>query len=231
MPPVISTIVMLRLFARRQRASMSAYFTNSLTSPSGLGLLASPPATGLPGRAARGPVAPRKMACRPPVGNALAVQGYRLALGGQPGRCPVLIGGGHGRQDARPCSARRPVALLRSRRLDLRLFCFGFCLLCVRCSRRSRHSREVLELTWTNLTLKRASSASRPSGEWSDVDYDVLCEGAVVGRIFKSAAAPVGTPWMWMLAYGQHEDRTPIYGYEPTREAAMAAFAKSWRRE
>jgi len=23
----------------------------------------------------------------------------------------------------------------------------------------------------------------------------------------------------------------PIYGYEPTREAAMAAFAKSWRRE
>jgi hypothetical protein len=26
-------------------------------------------------------------------------------------------------------------------------------------------------------------------------------------------------------------NRTPIYGYEPTREAAMAAFAKSWRRE
>jgi hypothetical protein len=28
-----------------------------------------------------------------------------------------------------------------------------------------------------------------------------------------------------------HEDRTPTHGYEPTREAAMAAFAKSWRRE
>ena len=41
MPPVISTIVMLRLFARRQRASMSAYFTNSLTPPTGLGLLTS----------------------------------------------------------------------------------------------------------------------------------------------------------------------------------------------
>jgi hypothetical protein len=27
------------------------------------------------------------------------------------------------------------------------------------------------------------------------------------------------------------EDRTPTHGYEPTREAAMAAFAKSWRRE
>jgi hypothetical protein len=40
MPPVISTIVMLRFFARRQRTSMSAYFTNSLTPPSSLGLLA-----------------------------------------------------------------------------------------------------------------------------------------------------------------------------------------------
>jgi hypothetical protein len=33
------------------------------------------------------------------------------------------------------------------------------------------------------------------------------------------------------LAFGHHEDRTPTCGYEPTREAAMAAFAKSWRRE
>jgi len=33
------------------------------------------------------------------------------------------------------------------------------------------------------------------------------------------------------LALGQHEDRTPTQGYEPSREAAMAAFAKSWRRE
>jgi len=39
------------------------------------------------------------------------------------------------------------------------------------------------------LTLKRAS-ASRLSGEWSDDDYDVLAEGAVVGRIMKAAAAP-----------------------------------------
>jgi hypothetical protein len=25
--------------------------------------------------------------------------------------------------------------------------------------------------------------------------------------------------------------RWPTHGYEPTRESAMAAFAKSWRRE
>ena len=68
------------------------------------------------------------------------------------------------------------------------------------------------------LILKRAS-ASRLSGEWNDDDYDVLADGAVVGRIMKAAAAPVGTPWLWTLAYGHHEDRTPIYGYEPTREA------------
>ena len=80
------------------------------------------------------------------------------------------------------------------------------------------------------LVLKRAS-ASRPSGEWNDDDFDVLADGVVVGRIMKAAAVPVGMSWMWTLAFGYHEDRTPTHGYEPTREAAMAAFAKSWRRE
>jgi hypothetical protein len=80
------------------------------------------------------------------------------------------------------------------------------------------------------LILKRAS-ASRPSGEWDDDDYDVLADGVVVVRIMETAAAPVGQPWMWTLAFGYHEDRTPTHGYAATREAAMAAFAKSWRRE
>jgi hypothetical protein len=30
---------------------------------------------------------------------------------------------------------------------------------------------------------------------------------------------------------GARRRRTPTHGYEPTPEAAMAAFAKSWRRE
>jgi hypothetical protein len=63
------------------------------------------------------------------------------------------------------------------------------------------------------LILKRAT-ASRPSGEWNDDDYDVLADGAVVGRIFKANAAPVGSPWMWTLDFGHHEDRTPTHGYE-----------------
>jgi hypothetical protein len=53
----------------------------------------------------------------------------------------------------------------------------------------------------------------------------VVADDEVVGHIYKANAALVGSPWMWTLAFGQHEDRTP------TREAAMAAFAKSWRRE
>ena len=35
------------------------------------------------------------------------------------------------------------------------------------------------------LVLKRAS-ASRPSGEWNDDDFDVRADGAVVGRITAS---------------------------------------------
>jgi hypothetical protein len=36
---------------------------------------------------------------------------------------------------------------------------------------------------------------------------------------------------LWTLAFGHHEDRTPTHGYESTPDAAMAVFAKSWRRE
>ena len=80
------------------------------------------------------------------------------------------------------------------------------------------------------LILRRAS-ASRLSGQWNDDDFDVLAHGVVVGRIFKVHAAPEGSPWMWSLAFGQHEDRRPTHGYAATREAAMSAFAKSWRRQ
>jgi hypothetical protein len=80
------------------------------------------------------------------------------------------------------------------------------------------------------LILKSASN-SRPSGEWNEDDYDVVADGLVVGRIMKAAAVPVGMSWMWTLGYGYHEDRTPIHGYAASREAAMSAFAKSWRRE
>ena len=71
----------------------------------------------------------------------------------------------------------------------------------------------------SGLILKRAS-ASRPSGESSDDDFDVLADGAVVGRIFNANAAPVGSPWMWTLIFPHHEGRSPTHGYAESREAA-----------
>ena len=78
------------------------------------------------------------------------------------------------------------------------------------------------------LTLKRAP-ASR-LGEWEDNDYDVLADGEIVGRIFNSGVS-VARPWMWTLDIGHYEHGSPKQGYAATREAAMTAFGKSWRRE
>jgi hypothetical protein len=69
------------------------------------------------------------------------------------------------------------------------------------------------------LILKRAPIGS---------NQDDLEDGVVVGRSFLSPVAPEDRPWMW--ASGHNGDiRRAAYGYEPTREAAMAAFAKSRR--
>jgi hypothetical protein len=52
----------------------------------------------------------------------------------------------------------------------------------------------------------------------------LLADGVVVGRVFRAAASPEGSPWMWTLAFRHHEDRTPTHGCAPMREAAMAAL-------
>jgi hypothetical protein len=76
----------------------------------------------------------------------------------------------------------------------------------------------------SSLILKRA-----PIG-WSQDDFTVLENGIVVGRIFfLDAVGPRGRPWMW--ASGHNGDiKRAAHGYEPAREAAMAAFTKSWRK-
>jgi hypothetical protein len=80
----------------------------------------------------------------------------------------------------------------------------------------------------TDLLLRQAQPSR--AGAQGDDDYNVFgTDGIVIGRIFKATTSPAGTPWMWTLAYGDHEDRTPTHGYEATREAAMQAFAKSCR--
>jgi hypothetical protein len=76
--------------------------------------------------------------------------------------------------------------------------------------------------------LKHAS-ASRSSGQWTDDDY-LLENGVIVGRIFKVPITPQDRPWMWASGHNGHIRRV-AHGYEPTREAAMAAFARSSQRE
>jgi len=74
------------------------------------------------------------------------------------------------------------------------------------------------------------ASESRLKGP--DDYYDVLCDGEVVGCIhLRPIAPPPGRPWMWTLAYNHRCDRTPIFGFAVTLEAALTAFARSWRRE
>ena len=79
----------------------------------------------------------------------------------------------------------------------------------------------------TELILKRGDPSRR-----RDDDYDVLEDGKVIGRIFRvPAAAPEGRPWMWASGHGGHHIERAAHGYAATREEAMSAFAKSWRRE
>jgi len=74
----------------------------------------------------------------------------------------------------------------------------------------------------TPLILKRA-----PTG-WNQEDYEVLEDGVVIGRVFLMPIGLKGWPWMWAIR--ERKGPTPGHGYEPTCEAAMAAFAKSWRK-
>ena len=77
----------------------------------------------------------------------------------------------------------------------------------------------------TPLILKRA-----PTGDNQD-DYDVLADDVVVGRVMKMQVAPRAKPWFWGIGHSQLKGHLPpTYGYEATRDDALAAFAKSWRR-
>jgi hypothetical protein len=76
----------------------------------------------------------------------------------------------------------------------------------------------------TQLILKRA-----PIG-WNPDDYSVIENGVIVGRIFKVPIAPEDRPWMW--ASGHNGDlHSAAHSFESTREAALAAFVRSRRRE
>jgi len=82
----------------------------------------------------------------------------------------------------------------------------------------------------SRLTLKRAS-ASRPSGQWQDEDYDVLAEGEVVGRIYDDGSAGTAPELRWFWSVTAIWPATPgvTNGTAATREEAMAKFRKAWK--
>ena len=88
---------------------------------------------------------------------------------------------------------------------------------------------------WSLQVLDRLTPEDAVTGSalaaFLDDDFDVLCNGEVVGRIFQANAAPVREPWTGTFIFPHHEGRSPTHGYAATREAPMAAFAESWRRQ
>jgi hypothetical protein len=88
------------------------------------------------------------------------------------------------------------------------------------------------------LLLKRAS-ASRPSGQWNDDDFDVLANNHLTALDKFIVVVVIGLGvwcgWFFLddLQCGLAKVRraldpaNPTHGYAATREAAMAAFAKS----
>src|SRR5262249_18591036 len=88
-----------------------------------------------------------------------------------------------------------------------------------------RQENDRRDLTMT-LILKRGHS--RSSGEGNDDDFDVLADGVVVGRISKAEGGRGGRQWMWTMLF---DSGWPTQGYAASREAGMAASAKSWWRE
>jgi hypothetical protein len=75
------------------------------------------------------------------------------------------------------------------------------------------------------------ANKSRPSGKWTDDDYDVWDWNAkVVGRIFRAPVEPPGRSWFWTSTVRLPQYPT-VRGYAATREEAMEEFKRAWRDE
>jgi hypothetical protein len=79
----------------------------------------------------------------------------------------------------------------------------------------------------TELAIPAMCNRIRGLKEWS---VDALENASSSVASSRCRFAPQDRTWMWAIGHKGHIRRA-AHGYEPTREAAMAAFAKTWRRE
>jgi hypothetical protein len=80
-----------------------------------------------------------------------------------------------------------------------------------------------------SLILKRGN-ASRPSGQWSDEDYDVLAGGKVVGRIYEDASASTPPELRWSITEVAPAVPGKTYGHATTLDEAKAKFRDNWMK-
>jgi hypothetical protein len=135
----------------------------------------------LPGRAARGSVAPRKMACRPVRGVNLAVQGHRLALEGAATVLPLFY--------------RERQMSLKDRDLALFAACALLCRFCLdygsRCFQRGLSCARCTESLGTC-----TQSAAQPMPRASEVNHSVKTGRQRVSWLF-GAARSTSPPGRW----------------------------------
>ena len=75
-------------------------------------------------------------------------------------------------------------------------------------------------------------SASRPSGQWQDEDYDVLADGKVIGRIYEQGSAhdPPELRWFWSILEVIRVPGVTTHGHAPTLDEAKAKFREMWTK-
>jgi hypothetical protein len=93
----------------------------------------------------------------------------------------------------------------------------------------TRHRPAAAKLRSWRVIIVRSKGETSRHGRSMESGRFRRARGGCRGR--PHHASPGGASWVWTLVFGHHEDRTPTHGYAESREAAMAAFAKSWRRE
>jgi len=67
----------------------------------------------------------------------------------------------------------------------------------------------------------------RPSGQWSDDDYDVFDGEQHIGRIMWTHAGPADRRWFWSIT-ARVPQSAYDRGYAASREQAMADFKAAW---